>query len=81
MIPEVKAGRLLRKRKHDSPNLQDIDPDFGGEYYENKHGETLRSELTIAHLTTFQQSVINAVIKKYWRVFSKKGVTTPVKDY
>ena len=22
-----------------------------------------------------------AVIKKYWRVFSKQGVTTPVKDY
>ena len=35
MLPEVKAGRLLRKRKHDSPNLQDIDPDFGEVYDEN----------------------------------------------
>ena len=41
----------------------------------------LKEELKIAHLTSFQQSVLTAVIKKYWRVFSKEGVTTPVKDY
>ena len=29
MLPEVKAIRPLRKRKHNSPDLQDIDPDFG----------------------------------------------------
>ena len=81
MLPEVKAGRLLRKRKHNSPNLQYIDPDFGEVYDENKHGEILRAELTISHLNTVQQSVITAVINKYWHMFSKKGVTTPVKDY
>ena len=46
-----------------------------------KHGETLRAELKIAHLTPHQRSVLTTLIKKYWRVFSKKGVTTPVKDY
>ena len=81
MIREVKAGRLLRKRKHNSPNLQDIDPDFGDIYDKNKHGEILRAELTIAHLTTVQQSVLTAGIKKYWHVFRKKGVTTLVKYY
>ena len=81
MLTEVKAGHLLRKRKHNSPNLQEIDPDFGEVYNENKHGEILCAELTIAHLTTFQQSVLTAVVKKYWRVFSKNGVTTPVKYY
>ena len=40
----------------------------------------LRAELTISHLTTFQQSVLTAVVKKYRRVFRKKGFTTPVKD-
>ena len=30
IFTEVKAGRLLIKRKYNSHNLQDIDPDFGG---------------------------------------------------
>ena len=54
MLPEIKTGRLLRKRKYNSPNLQGIDPDFVEVYDKNKHGEMLRAELTIAHLTTFQ---------------------------
>ena len=73
MLPEVKAGHLLRKRKHNSPNLQYIDPDFGEVHDENKYCETLCAELTIAHLTTVHQSVLTAVVKKYWRVFRKKG--------
>ena len=81
MLPEVKAGHLLRNRKHNSPNLQDIDPDFGEVYDENKNGEILRAELTISHLTTVQQSVLTAPVKKYWRVFIKKEFTTPVKYY
>ena len=81
ILPEVKDGRLLRKRKHNSPNLHDIDPDFGEVYDENKHGEILLAELTIAHITTVQKSVLTKVVKKYWRMFSKKGVTTTVKDY
>ena len=80
MLPEVKSGRLLKKCNNISPNLQDIDPDVGEEYDENKNGKTLRAELAIAHLTTFQQSVITAFVKKYWRVFSKKEVTKPFKD-
>ena len=81
MFPEVKAGRILRKCNYNSNNLQEIDPDFGEVYDENKHGGILRSELTIAHLTTVQQYILNAFVKKYWRVFIKKRVTTPVKDY
>ena len=41
----------------------------------------LSNELKIDHLTKFQQNHLTAVIKKYWRVFSKQGVTTPVKGY
>ena len=81
MLPDIKNGRLIRKRKHSPPNIQDVDPSFGEDYDEAKHGDTLRTELNVAHLTPFQQSILTAVIKKYWRVFSKKGVTTPVKDY
>ena len=79
MLPDVEGGNLIRKRVHDPPKLTDIDPNFGEEYDEAKHGKILREEFRIAHLTEFQQSVIPAVIKKYWRIFSKKGITTPVK--
>ena len=81
MLPDVEGGDLIRKRLHKSPKINDIDPNFGEKYNETKHGDILREKLKIAHLTEFQQSVLTAVIKKYWRVFSKKGVTTPVKDY
>ena len=80
MLPEVQAGRLIRKRKHEASNLHDIDPTFGEEYDESKHGNMLHTELDISHLTPFQQQTLTTVVKKYWRVFSKKGVTTPVKD-
>ena len=51
MLPEVKNGRLICKRLQDPPKLQAIDPDFGEEYDEAKHGDTLQTELNIAHLT------------------------------
>ena len=81
MLPEVKAGRLIRKRRHNPPGLCDVDPSFGEEFDEAKHGKVLRAELNVEHFTKFQQEILIAVIEKYWRVFSKEGVTTPVKDY
>ena len=63
------------------PGLRDVDPNFGEEHDEAKHGKVLRDELKLDHLTKFQREILTAVIKKYWRVFSKQGVTTPVKDY
>ena len=65
MLPEVKNGRLVRKGLHDPPNLQDVDPDFGEEYIESKHDETLPAELLITHLTPPQSSILTAVVKKY----------------
>ena len=73
MLPEVKNGRLIRKQLHDPPKLQALDPDFGEDYDEAKHGDTLRAELNIAHLTPAQRSTLTAVIKKYWRVFRKRS--------
>ena len=62
MLHEVKNGRLIRKRKHDPPKLQEINPDFEEEFDEAKHGDIMRAELDIAHLTPPQQSVLTAVI-------------------
>ena len=38
LIPKMIGSR---KRLHDPPKLQAIDPDFGEEYDEAKHGDTL----------------------------------------
>ena len=46
-----------------------------------KHGAHLRSDLNIAHLSIPQRTRLTALVKKYYRVFSKAGVVTPVKDY
>ena len=81
MLPEVKAGRLIRKRKHPAPPLTDIDPNFGVDYDETTHGTILRAELDVSHLIKPRQTVLTNLIKKYWCVFSREGVTTPVKDY
>ena len=71
MLPEVKAGRLIRKRRHNPLKLQDIDPNFGEEFNEAKHGQMLKDELNISHLSIFQQNLLLVVIKKCWRVFCK----------
>ena len=81
MLPEVKAGRLIRKRRHPAPPLTDIDPNFGVEYDESVHGSMLREHLDVAHLTPPRQLELTNLIKKYWRVFCKEGVPLPVKDY
>ena len=47
MLPDIKEGRLIRKRLHESPDLQAIDPGFGEDYDEAKHSETLRAELNL----------------------------------
>ena len=81
MLPEIKAGRLIKKRRHEPPELCDVDPNFGEEYNEAKHGKMLHDELKTDHLTKFQQEILTAVIKKYLRVFIKQGVTAPIKNY
>ena len=63
MLPEVKTGRLIRKRHHDPQGLRDVDPNFGEERDEAKHGKVLRYELKIEHLTEFQQEILTAVVK------------------
>ena len=66
MLPEVKAGRLIRKRRHSPPGLRDVDPSFGEEFDEAKHGKVLRVELNVEHLTKLQQEILISIMKKYW---------------
>ena len=69
LLPDVKAGNLIRKRRHAAPRLGDIDPSFGEEFDDGKHGEMLRTDLNVSHFPPNHQARLIAVIKKYWRVF------------
>ena len=66
---------------HNAPPIDDIDPNFGEEYDEDIKSKMICTELNIAHLAHFQCSILIVVIKLYWRIFSKKGVICPVKNY
>ena len=81
ILAEIHGGNILRKRLHPAPSLNDIDDAFHDVYDESKHGEKLRSQLKIDHLPPEAQEQITALIKKYWSVFSDKGLNVPVKDY
>ncbi len=81
MLPKVKSGQLLCKYVHNAPPLDDINSHFGEEYNEAKRGVHLNDDLNIAHLTKFQRAILTALVQKYYHVFSKKGVTCPVKNY
>ena len=66
ILPEVKTGALIRKRKHIVTPLTDIDPTFGIEFDESLHGNMLHSDLDVSHLTPSQQTTVSDLIKKYW---------------
>ena len=61
MLPEVKAGHLIRKRKYAAPPLVDIDPNFVVEYNEDIHGKMLCDELNVSHLPSSQQTTLTAL--------------------
>ena len=57
-----------------------MDPNFGEEFNLATHGPEL-DQISLSHLTISQQSTLKSLLQKDWRIFSKKGVTVPVKDY
>ena len=80
MVPSTSSGRLIRKRLHPDPDIDSVDPNFGEVFDPVLHGPEL-NKLELSHLVHSQQSTLKDLIKKYWRIFSKKGITVPVKDY
>ncbi|KAL3794570.1 hypothetical protein HJC23_008026 [Cyclotella cryptica] len=81
LLHRTGGGKVIRKRLHPSPRIGEIDEQFNVQYEEAKHGEKLRRELKIDHLTPTQQDKLVALIKKYWAVFDDTGLFVPVKDY
>ena len=62
---KVKARQLIHKRFHGAPSLTDIDPAFGVEFNDNIHGDMLRKELDIAHLSQSEQLTLTNLVKKF----------------
>ena len=82
MLPSVdKFGLVVRRRKHPARSVTDIDPDFNVHYEEALHGQRLRDELKLDHLPTDQRDAVRDVVKEYWCVFDKHGLTKACKDY
>ncbi len=71
----------MRKRKHPTPPLDEIDPLLASTYVEELHGKKLCSELDLSHLDNHLRTLVYRLIQKYWSVFDDKGQFMPVKDY
>ena len=81
LLHRTGGGKVIWKRLHPSPRLEEVDEKFNIKYDEVKRREKLRKELQIDHLTKEQQEQLTDLIKKYWAVFDDSGLFVPVKDY
>lgn len=81
LLHRTGGGKVIRKRLHPSPRIDEVDEQFNVQYEDARHGDKLRRELIIDHLTSTQQEQLVALIKKYWAIFDDTGLFIPVKDY
>jgi hypothetical protein len=81
LLHNIDGGPILRKLKHPSPALDEVDPTFFCAYDKSKHGAQLTKDLGLLHLEPDVREQVYALVKKYWSVFHEKGVFVPVKNY
>lgn len=81
LLHRTGGSRIIRKRLHPAPPVDQIDPMFHFPFDEAKHGEKLRKELKIDHLPPDVQIRLTDLIKKYWTIFAEEGLFVPVRDY
>lgn len=81
MLEEPNYGKVLSRRRRQHEMRQTIDPKFNVKYDEGKHGDYLRENLKISHLTPQQQVELTELIIKFWPVFRPEGMSIPVRDY
>jgi len=81
LLHRTGGGKVIRKRLHPAPSLDEVDQKFNTPFDEKKHGEKLRRELKVDHLPPDLQKDLTELIKKYWPVFDDNGLFIPVKDY
>ena len=82
VLSNINGRPILRKLRHPAPALDAaIDPTFHCPFKPLAHEALMRKELNLSHLDPALQEKIYALIRKYWSVFSKKGLFVPVKIY
>ncbi len=63
LLHNVDGGVVLRKKKFDAPALDQDDPEFNYTFSEADHGERLKNELDLSHLSPEQGARLAALIK------------------
>jgi hypothetical protein len=81
LLHNVDGGTILRKHKHPSLKLADVDPQFHAVYNKKLHGKQLRQDLNLSHLVPSLHAQVYGLIQKYYSVFADKSQFVPVKDY
>jgi hypothetical protein len=81
LLCNVEGGIILQKLKHPAPPLDKVDALFFCTYNKANHGEQMQRDLDLSHLKPQVRDRVNTLVKKYWPVFEKNGVFTPVKHY
>ena len=79
--PHCAGNKIIRKRLHPAPRLNNIYPKLNMPYVEAEHSKLLLKDLKIHHLPIAAQTKLHALIIKYFPVFNLNSLFIPVKDY
>ena len=63
LLHRTGGGKVIRKRLHPAPSLDEVDQKFNTPFDEKKHGEKLRRELKVDHLPPDLQKDLTELIK------------------
>ncbi len=78
LLHNIDGGVILRRKKHPQPPLGIKDPTLNYKFDDSLHGDKVKSELSIDHLLPANAAAVVALIKRYWAVFDKRGIFTPI---
>jgi hypothetical protein len=82
LVQNLNGGPVVRRRKHRSRDLDDIDPTFDVKFDKELHGEKFRAEFKPSPLLSDEENAeLEALLKEFWCVFDDTGLFIPVKDY
>ena len=80
-LEEPSYGQVLRKRVRQHKMRDETDPAFDVPYNESVHGQYMRENLNLDHLSPARQAQVRQIIIDHWGVFNPAGANIPVQDY
>ncbi len=81
LLRKVDGGVVLCKKKFDAPTLYQDDPGFNFIFSKADHGECLKNELDLLHLSPKQGAKRADLIKQYLCLFDDQGTFVPACNY